>query len=440
MENILLIILLRFFKAIIPQFTRYKGRVTIKRMKDEGRNQKVESRKQKAESRRQKSSPIIDRLEEKIRELGFNFCGLIPAQPARRLDAYLAWIEQERHGKMGYLARPDRIIRRRDLNVILPGVQTIICVGLNYFPGELPAHIAQDPSRGRISNYAWGLDYHDVMTPRLKELADWLQSETQETVKSKVYVDTGAILERDHGETAVLGFTGKNTMLINPRHGSFFFLGEILTTLPIANRQSLIVNRQSPMPSCGSCQRCQPACPTDAFPEPYVLDARRCISYLTIELKDWIPRELRPLMGNWIYGCDVCQDVCPFNRFASATDEGGFYPGDWRLEIGDWDVVAPPLLEILALDEAGFQERFAHSPIKRIKRRRLVRNACVAAGNWGNEVAVPTLINILADPEPLVRGHAAWALNRIGSEAGKTAVAQTLVTEPDERVRLEMLD
>jgi epoxyqueuosine reductase len=301
-------------------------------------------------------------LAEKAKELGFNFFGLIPAKPARRLAAYLDWIEKERQGKMGYMARPDRIIRRQDLNVILPGVQTILCVGLNYFPGKLPAHIAQDPSRGRISNYAWGVDYHDVMTPRLQELADWLQTETQAEVQSRVYVDTGAILERDHGETAVFGFTGKNTMLINPQHGSYFFLGEILTTLPFtATLPSPIPQAQSEMPSCGSCQRCQPACPTHAFPEPYVVDARRCISYLTIELKGWIPRELRPLMGNWIYGCDVCQEVCPFNRFATPTNESGFYPEDGKLEIGeldlsvskDWDGVAPPLLEILALDEAG---------------------------------------------------------------------------------------
>ncbi|NHZ71547.1 MAG: tRNA epoxyqueuosine(34) reductase QueG [Aquificales bacterium] len=395
-------------------------------------------------------------LREKAQALGFNFFGVIPARPARRLGAYLDWIEQERQGKMGYLARPDRIIRRQNLNVILPGVQTILCVGLNYFPGKLPPHIAQDPSRGRISNYAWGVDYHDVMTPRLKELAAWLQAQTTEDVQSRVYVDTGAILERDHGETAVFGFTGKNSMLINPKHGSFFFLGEILTTLPLpTNQKSSIVNHQSSIPSCGSCQRCQDACPTNAFPEPYIVDARRCISYLTIELKDWIPRELRPLMGNWIYGCDICQEVCPFNRFATQTVEDSFFPSDWRLETRNWDLVSPPLLEVLALDEAGFRTRFAHSPIKRIKRGRLVRNACVAAGNWGSETAtsalrprsvepssgqaVPILTALLSDPDPLIRGHAAWALHQIGNDAAKTAVAQALVTEQDERVRNEQV-
>ncbi|PID85862.1 MAG: tRNA epoxyqueuosine(34) reductase QueG [Chloroflexi bacterium] len=382
---------------------------------------------------------LIHQLEKKVRELGFNFFGMVPAQPARRLEAYLVWVAQERHGKMGYLARPDRISRRQDLNLILPGVQTIICVGLNYFPGKLPAHIAQDPGRGRISNYAWSLDYHDVMTPRLKEIATWLQAQTDETVDSRVYVDTGAILERDHGETAVFGFTGKNTMLINPRHGSFFFLGEILTTLPLANNyQSSTVKRQLSMPSCGSCQRCQDDCPTGAFPAPYVLDAQRCISYLTIELKDWIPRELRPLMRNWIYGCDVCQEVCPFNRFAQTTHEAGFYPEDWLLDPQNWDHVAPRLLDILTLDEKEFAARFAHSPIKRIKRRRLVRNACVAAGNWGKETAVPTLVTLLSDPEPLIRGHAAWALHQIGTDAAKTAVAHALNYETDEKVREEL--
>jgi len=207
-----------------------------------------------------------------------------------------------------------------------------------------------------------------------------------------------------------------------------------------------MVNRQSKMPSCGSCVSCQNDCPTDAFPEPYVVDARRCISYLTIELKDWIPRELRPLMGNWIYGCDICQDVCPFNRFAAPTTEKGFYPTDWQLESRDWDIVAPPLLDILALDEDSFKARFANSPIKRIKRRRLVRNACVAVGNWGRETATSTslvqavsiLVTLLADPDPPIRGHAAWALHQIGVEVAKTAVTQALTTELDQRVRLEM--
>lgn len=384
-----------------------------------------------------KDGNLMIALEDKVRALGFNFFGVIPARPARRLAAYLNWIEQGYQGQMGYLARPDRVSRRQDLELILPGVQSILCVGLNYFPGSLPPVIAQDPSRGRISNYAWGVDYHEVMTPRLTELADWLHAQTDQPVQSRVYVDTGAVLERDHGETAVLGFTGKNSMLIHPRHGSFFFLGELLTTLPLAANLPP-PTRHSPLPSCGSCQRCLHACPTAAFPQPYVLDARRCISYLTIELKEWIPQELRPLMGNWIYGCDICQEVCPFNRFAQVTDETQFYPEEAAFTRHSYAQMAPSLLEILALDEAGFRERFAHSPIQRIKRRRLVRNACVAAGNWGSETAVPILTTLLSDAEPLIRGHAAWALQQIGTREAKTAVAEALAVEFDTSVRAEM--
>ncbi|HEX6384249.1 MAG TPA: tRNA epoxyqueuosine(34) reductase QueG, partial [Anaerolineae bacterium] len=371
-----------------------------------------------------------DELKTRARSLGFSMAGVVPAAPGRRLDAYLRWIASEQHGQMGYMARPDRVARRQDLNVILPGVHSIVCVGLDYYTLSVPEHIANDPSRGRISNYAWGVDYHDVMTPRLQELAGWLRQQGADDVKTKVYVDTGAMLERDHAETAGLGFTGKNTMLIGPRRGSFFFLGELLTTLPLAYDTP-----RPAMPNCGSCRRCLDACPTNAFPEPYVLDARRCISYLTIELKGWIPHELRPLMGNWIYGCDVCQDVCPFNRFAQPTHEPTFHP---NTQTPNWDAAAPPLLDILTLDEAGFNERFAHSPIKRIKRARLLRNACVAAGNWGSEAAVPALIALLEDAEPLIRGHAAWALHQIGSREAKAAVAAALAHETDELVRQEM--
>jgi epoxyqueuosine reductase len=404
---------------------------------------------------------LLKRLEEQAQALGFNMVGVVTAVPSPNLHAYLDWIDAEMHGQMGYLARPDRLARRQDLNVILPGVKTIICVGLEYSSVPLPPAIANDPSRGRISNYAWGVDYHDVMTPRLEQLAVWLKSQQPESsVETKVYVDTGAILERDHAAAAGLGFTAKNTMLIAPKRGSFFFLGEILTTLEIRDRRleiELISNLQTPnskMPSCGTCRRCLDACPTNAFPEPYVLDARRCISYLTIELKGWIPRELRPFMGNWVYGCDICQVVCPFNRFARKTQEVAFYPGgDRRLEIGDWespqspisnlqyslwDSAAPPLLNLLTLNEANFATRFAHSPIKRIKRTRLVRNACVAAGNWGSGTAFPALVNLLSDPEPIIRGHAVWALRQIKGKEAELALADLRKVERDTAVLQEL--
>jgi len=373
---------------------------------------------------------LTQALKAEATALGFNRVGVIAAGPARRLDAYLRWIDQGMHGEMGYMARPDRIIRRQDPGIILPGVRSFVVVGLDYATARLPAAIANDPSRGRISNYAWGVDYHDIMTPRLETLAGWLRERLGvDDVKSRVYVDTGAILEKDHGETAGLGFTGKHTLLIDPRRGSWFFLGLLLTTAALAHDP--VPAERPPMAGCGSCTRCQTACPTAAFPQPYVLDARRCISYLTIELKGWIPRELRPLMGNWVYGCDVCQDVCPFNRFAQPTAEPHFHAIDWT-------TAAPSLPDLLTLDGEAFAQRFAGSPIKRIKRGRLVRNACVAAGNWGSHEAVPPLIALLGDTDPLVRGHAAWALQRIGGEAAHMALEDALVSESDEDVRREI--
>jgi epoxyqueuosine reductase len=366
-------------------------------------------------------------IKARSAELGFNLVGLTRAEPSPRLDAYFRWIDAQMHGEMGYLAREDRQARRRDLNAMLPGAQSMIMVGLDYHALNLPDSAQQllsDPSRGRIAAYAWGLDYHDLMTPRLETLANWLRDYHDHTYR--VYVDTGAILERSHAQQAGLGFTGKNTMLINPRRGSYFFLGEILTDMIVdaydePHRESM----------CGSCTRCQTACPTQAFPKPYVLDSRRCISYLTIEHKGWIDRALRPLIGNWIYGCDVCQDVCPFTRFAEPTHEAAFLPADQ-------DRIAPSLLDLLSIDEAGFRVLFAGSPILRIQRDRLVRNACIAAGNWGNEHAIPALTDLLRDPSPLIRGHAIWALSRILGARCYDQFTHLLAVEPDPAVQAEL--
>ncbi len=359
-------------------------------------------------------------------ELGFNLVGITRAEPSPRLNAYLRWIDLNMHGTMGYMAREDRQARRRDLNVILPRVQSLVMVGLDYHALNMPDVLLNDPSRGRIAAYAWGFDYHDVMTPRLEALAAWLREASGQNIAHRVYVDTGAILERSHAQQAGLGFVGKNTMLIHPRRGSYFFLGEILTDLVFGAYDQ---PRRETM--CGSCTRCQAACPTNAFPRPYVLDARRCISYLTIENKGWIDRELRPLMGNWIFGCDMCQDVCPFNRFALPTREATFLPTDV-------DRAAPPLLDLLHINESGFQARFAGSPIARIKRDRLVRNACVAAGNWGSDEAVPALLDLLRDLSPLVRGHAVWALARIQGEHSRPALIPMLDREADPHVQDEI--
>ncbi|MBZ0275164.1 MAG: tRNA epoxyqueuosine(34) reductase QueG, partial [Anaerolineae bacterium] len=226
------------------------------------------------------------RLKTQALELGFNLVGITRAVPSPTLDAYLRWIEAGMHGEMAFLARPDREARRRDLNVILPGARSLVVVGLDYHTAAMPPDILRAPSRGRIAAYAWGVDYHDIMTPRLETLAGWMAETCGESLDSRVYVDTGAILERSHAHEAGLGFTGKNTMLIHPRRGSTFFLGEILTTLEM---DSYDAPGQETL--CGRCTRCLTACPTGAFPQPHVRDARRCISALTIEHKGWIDRE-----------------------------------------------------------------------------------------------------------------------------------------------------
>jgi epoxyqueuosine reductase len=351
--------------------------------------------------------------------LGFNLIGLTPAAPSPRLDAYLRWLEGGLHGTMGYLARPDRLARRRDLNVILPGVRSLIMVGLDYHALNMPAALLTDPARGRIAAYAWGLDYHNLMAPRLEALAGWLRQASGHEIAHRVYVDTGAVLERSHAQLAGLGFIGKNTLLIHPRRGSYFFLGEILTDLAFD-----VYDTPHAETMCGTCNRCRAACPTDAFPAPYVLDARRCISYLTIEHKGWIDPALRPLMGNWVMGCDICQEVCPFSRFARPTGESAFLPVSL-------DRAAPPLLDLLRLDENSFRARFEGSPVLRLKRDRLVRNACIAAGNWGSPSAVPALNDLLHDPSALVRGHAAWALGRILGVAAAPALEAALGAESD---------
>ena len=343
-------------------------------------------------------------LTKKASELGFNRLGMTHAEPSPTLDAYIRWIEAEMYGKMGYLAREDRVIRRQDLNVILPEVQTLIIVAFDYTTLTPPSEILHDPTRGRISNYAWGVDYHDMMIPRLETLAKWIQQQITGEVRHRVYVDTGAILERSHAQQAGLGFVGKNTMLIHPRGGSYFFLGEILITTEFDDADYDKPRRET---MCGTCTRCLVDCPTDAFPEPYILDARQCISYLTIELKTAIPEHLRPLMGNWIYGCDVCQAVCPWNRFAVQTLETDFFPAEM-------DRVAPYLGDLLVLTEDSFKERFSDSPILRIKRERLVRNACVATGNSGEKSLLPMLKNLVNhDASELVQEHALWAIRQL---------------------------
>jgi epoxyqueuosine reductase len=308
---------------------------------------------------------------------------------------------------------------------MLPGVHSVVCVGLNYYPGPLPDELSDDPSRGLISSYAWGLDYHDLMLPRLEELAAFIRTEAGDSIGTRTYVDTGPILERAYAAQAGLGFIGKNTCLIHPEMGTWLFLGEILVDVEL-----------EPTPSktkvnCGTCRRCLDACPTGALVAPYTLDARRCISYLTIELKGPIPTELRPATGNWIYGCDVCQRVCPWQRFARPTQERAFLATDSNC-------AAPHLAELAEMDEEAFRQRYEGTPIARIGRGRLLRNVTVALGNWRSEDAIEPLTRLASDSEPLVCAHAAWALGRVGSQAAQEALENALAHEEDLYVRDEI--
>lgn len=360
-----------------------------------------------------------ERIYEYALKLGFDLVGIALTGLAPHAQAYADWIAAGYAGELAYMTRDPE--RRSDPRRVLPGAQSVIVVGLSYYTMDVPDEIKHDPSRGLISRYAWGVDYHDLMTPRLKELAEFVQgevvlasassptpaAETPQGASSRVYVDTGPVLERDWALSAGLGFIGKNTCLINPRMGSWLFLGVIITT-------AALTPTPSPRPSpngrggvgCGTCTRCQIACPTNAFPQPYVLDARRCISYLTIELKGSIPLELRPLLGNRIFGCDICQEVCPWpTRFATPTKERAFFAAEI-------DRDAPRLIDLASLSEEAFKQKFAGTPILRSKRRGLLRNVAVALGNWGSSEAKNALRVLANDPDPIIAEHAQWGLQR----------------------------
>lgn len=368
----------------------------------------------------------VARIKRKAREFGFNLCGVTPAVPSPTLAAYFRWIQRGMQGEMRYMARTDRVRRRQDLREIMPGARTLVVVGLDYYARYADEALLSEPARGRIAAYAWGVDYHNVLGLRLEAFAEWLAEASSAKPAQKVYVDTGAILERSHAQQAGLGFIGKNTMLIHPRRGSYFFLGEIISSLEFDD-----YDKPQRETMCGTCTRCLDLCPTDAFPQPFVLDSRRCISYHTIENRGWIDRDLRPSFGNWIFGCDICQEVCPFQRFAQETDEVAFLPFDL-------DRVAPLLTDILMSNEQSFRAMFRRTPVERAGRELIVRNACIAAGNWRHERVIPHLIQLLYDKRALVRGHAAWALwQTMGLDSSKL-LSDLHRRDDDARVRAEV--
>ena len=326
-------------------------------------------------------------IKTRARELGLDACGITGADPSQHAAFYQQWTADGKAGEMQWLARdPDR---RADPRVVLPGARSIIVAGLNYWQ-------SQPKGRGRIARYALGDDYHHILLEKLEMLAAEI---TQGGAQAKVYVDTGPVLEKPLAERAGIGWQGKSTMLIHPKLGPWLLLGEILTTLEL--------EPDAPQNDhCGSCSRCITACPTGAITAPYQLDARRCIAYLTIELKGSIPEELRPLIGDRVYGCDECLDVCPWNRFAQTTRETRFLAQE-ETEGRDH------LHDLLEISAAEFKRRFARSPILRVKRRGLLRNVCVVLGNIGTVEDLHALRRAEQHEEPLVREHASWAIRQI---------------------------
>jgi epoxyqueuosine reductase len=339
-------------------------------------------------------SGLGERVRELAREAGFDLVGIAGASAPPELAFFAEWVGRGHAGEMGYLA--SQVAKRSDLRVAFPWARSVICVGLQYDTPH-PYSTEAPTEEGWISRYAWGDDYHDVMQAMLERLVDRLRSEAP-SLEARIYVDTGPLVERAWAAAAGLGAWGKNTCLLHPEHGSWFFLGEIVTDLEPAP--------EAPRPDmCGSCTACLEACPTGALPAPYVLDATRCISYLTIELKGPIPESQREDVGRHVFGCDICQDVCPWNRRRRHRGGDPFEPRPGG--------VGPELARLAELDDAAFRERFRRSPVKRAKRRGLVRNVAVALGNGGDPAHRPVLERLARDEDPVVREHAEWALVRL---------------------------
>jgi epoxyqueuosine reductase len=365
------------------------------------------------------SAALSRDIKDQAARLGFTLAGISPAVAPPGLARLDQWLEAGYAGQMRYL--PDRAEAYRHPRHVLDGVRSIVMLAMNYHHGG-PRE--PNPTQGRVSRYASGsVDYHDLVHERLKSLAGHVRRLAPEA-RVRGVVDTAPLMEREFAQLAGLGWLGKNTLLINKHVGSWLFLAALLTDL------DLVPDAPHDADHCGTCRACLDACPTNAFPQPYVLDARRCISYLTIELRGPIPGELRDDLGSWVFGCDVCQDVCPWNRQAPPSSEAAFEPRDEMNPLA--------LTELFTMDEAEFQRRFRHTPLWRPKRRGLLRNAALALGNRPSPEGLLALIAGLDDSEPLVRSAAAWALGRYDDSRAAAALAARSETETDADVLAEI--
>ncbi len=358
-------------------------------------------------------------IKAEAKRLGFELVGIAPAIEPMSLNHFHGWLEQGFAGEMEYIPRREDAYSHP--SGVLEAVRSVIMLGINYRT-EDPAAI--EPGQAMVSRYAWGeADYHDVLRSKLKQLSTFVHQQIP-GCRSRGIVDTAPLLERDFARLAGLGWFGKNTMLINKRAGSWMFLAALLVDFELEYDQAHETSH------CGTCTRCLDACPTDAFPAPSVLDARKCISYLTIELQQPVPIELRSQMGNWLYGCDICQDVCPWNNKAPISTEPAFQPVE--------DLRPADAASLLGLNDEQFRARFRRTPLWRAGRAGLLRNAALVLGNSGNERVVPILIGSLEDSEELVRGAAAWALGRLGGEKAVVALHSRSRVEDNADVKQEL--
>ncbi|MCC6179936.1 MAG: tRNA epoxyqueuosine(34) reductase QueG [Chloroflexi bacterium] len=396
---------------------------------------------------------LAEQVKQHARDLGFTLVGIAGADPFSEAEGrVVAWLRDGLNAGLLWMTE-ERMQRACRPEELLPGAQSAIVVGVSYRPDAAPDDEATvcgssaakthdgnldeaersgpPPGRGIVARYAWGVDYHDVMKERLQQLAGYVRSlgdnlgddSGGEETRTRVFVDASPLVERAAAVRAGLGFIGKNTNLLTREAGSYVLLGAVLTTLDLTPDAPILQD-------CGRCRLCLDACPTGALPAPFVLDANRCISYLTIEHRGAIPTDLRPLIGDRIFGCDICQEVCPWNR-------GDKAPG-WPEFRGPLDAARPLLGELLAVDDDAFRARYRGTSLARTKRRGLLRNAAIALGNVGSADDVPALVHALADPELLVRQHAAWALGRIGGSEAADALRSTRNVEQDDDVREEI--
>lgn len=359
-------------------------------------------------------------IREQALALGFDAVGFAPATLSTESRNDLAqFIAEGRHGEMGWLE--EKADRRGDPLVLWPEARSVIVLGLNYGPAHDPFDFQERPTTGNVSVYARHRDYHDTVKKKLKALGRWMSERYGCGIK--VFVDTAPVMEKPLAQQAGLGWQGKHTNLVSRAFGSWLFLGEVYTTMDLGNETA-------EEDHCGSCQRCLDICPTQAFTGPHQIDARRCISYLTIEHKGPIPHELRPLMGNRIYGCDDCLAICPWNKYAQISTQADFQPRE--------TLTAPALRELAALDDASFRALFTASPVKRIGRDRFLRNVLIAIGNSGCMDLIDCIATLLDDASPLVRGTAVWALARLTERRALVkAAGEHMPQEADETVRAE---